>query len=276
MSKNLVVKDNNLINASYNLELVEQRILLMAVVQSRHLGNSINEFFPVIIHAQDYADRFNLNINSAYRALRDASKTLFNRKFTYSELSKKGNTVHVENRWVTQVRYTEMEGEITLMFSPVVIPLITELEKQFTCYEIEQIACLSSAHAVRIYELLMSWKTVLEVQISLEDLKFKLGLEEYSYPRVYDFKKRVLTPSVQQISKETDIKVSVQDIKKGRSVKGFVFKFSFENKSNNNGMSHEKLSIDEWIQKNNLAHIGESWEEAKKRLKDQYNEYRNQ
>lgn len=33
MAKNLVVKDNALINASYNLELVEQRLILLAIVE---------------------------------------------------------------------------------------------------------------------------------------------------------------------------------------------------------------------------------------------------
>ena len=35
MSKNLVVKDNALINASYNLELSEQRLILLSIVEAR-------------------------------------------------------------------------------------------------------------------------------------------------------------------------------------------------------------------------------------------------
>ena len=38
MAKNLVVKDNALINASYNLELVEQRLILLAIVEARTSG----------------------------------------------------------------------------------------------------------------------------------------------------------------------------------------------------------------------------------------------
>jgi hypothetical protein len=33
--KDLVVKDNALINASYNLDLVEQRLILLAIVEAR-------------------------------------------------------------------------------------------------------------------------------------------------------------------------------------------------------------------------------------------------
>jgi hypothetical protein len=33
--RDLVVKDNALINASYNLDLVEQRLILLAIVEAR-------------------------------------------------------------------------------------------------------------------------------------------------------------------------------------------------------------------------------------------------
>ena len=35
MKKDLVVKDNALINASYNLDLVEQRLILLAILAAR-------------------------------------------------------------------------------------------------------------------------------------------------------------------------------------------------------------------------------------------------
>jgi hypothetical protein len=40
--RELVVKDNALINASYNLDLVEQRLILLAIVEARESGKGIN------------------------------------------------------------------------------------------------------------------------------------------------------------------------------------------------------------------------------------------
>ena len=40
MSK-LVVKDNALMNASYNLDLVEQRLILLAIVEARESGREL-------------------------------------------------------------------------------------------------------------------------------------------------------------------------------------------------------------------------------------------
>ncbi|WP_430381780.1 RepB family plasmid replication initiator protein, partial [Vibrio parahaemolyticus] len=45
------------------------------------------------------------------------------------------------------------------MFAPAIVPLITRLEEQFTKYEIQQISNLTSAYAVRLYEILIAWRS---------------------------------------------------------------------------------------------------------------------
>ena len=42
----LVVKDNALINASYNLELVEQRLILLAIIEARETGKELMPMMP--------------------------------------------------------------------------------------------------------------------------------------------------------------------------------------------------------------------------------------
>ena len=44
----LIVKDNALINASYNLDLVEQRLILLAIIEARENGQGINANDPLI------------------------------------------------------------------------------------------------------------------------------------------------------------------------------------------------------------------------------------
>ena len=38
----LIVKDNALMNASYNLDLVEQRLILLVILEARESGKGIN------------------------------------------------------------------------------------------------------------------------------------------------------------------------------------------------------------------------------------------
>jgi hypothetical protein len=61
--RELVVKDNALINASYNLDLVEQRLILLAIVEARESGKGINANDPLEVHAEA------ISINLAYIAI---------------------------------------------------------------------------------------------------------------------------------------------------------------------------------------------------------------
>ena len=86
----LVVKDNALINASYNLDLTEQRLILLAIVEARESGKGINANDPLNIHAESYINQFGVHRNTAYQALKDACDDLFARQFSYQSLSEKG------------------------------------------------------------------------------------------------------------------------------------------------------------------------------------------
>jgi plasmid replication initiation protein len=84
--RDLVVKDNALINASYNLDLVEQRLILLAIVEARE-SERINANDPLEVHADSYINQFGVHRNTAYQALKDACKDLFARQFSYQEKS---------------------------------------------------------------------------------------------------------------------------------------------------------------------------------------------
>ena len=43
----LIVKDNALMNASYNLDLVEQRLILLVILEARESGKGINANDPL-------------------------------------------------------------------------------------------------------------------------------------------------------------------------------------------------------------------------------------
>lgn len=224
---NLVVKDNVLINASYSLSLVEQRLLFLAIIEVRKGGlhAQIDHSQPIKVRAESYIKQFNVKRSAAYEALQSACKHLFERKFSYQE-HRENQIARITSRWVSQIAYLDDTATVELIFSPAIMPLITELEKRFTSYDVEQIAHLTSAYAVRLYELLICWRTVGKTpKISLKELRERLGVLENEYERMHHFKARVLDLSIDQINKYTDIKASYEQHKQGRSITGFTFKF---------------------------------------------------
>src|SRR5574344_288685 len=226
MKTELVVKDNALINASYNLDLVEQRLILLAIVEARESGKGINANDPLTVHAESYINQFGVHRNTAYQALKDACDDLFARQFSYQSLSEKGNTINHKSRWVSEVAYIDNEAVVRLIFAPAIVPLITRLEEQFTKYEIQQISNLTSAYAVRLYEILIAWRSTGKTPlITMYDFRQKIGVLETEYKRMYDFKKSVLDIALKQVNEHTDITVKVEQHKTGRSITGFSFSF---------------------------------------------------
>lgn len=231
--RDLVVKDNALINASYNLDLVEQRLILLAIVEARESGKGINANNPLEVHAESYINQFNVARQTAYQALKDASKDLFARQFSYQEMNKRGNIENVLSRWVSELRYIDAEATVKLIFAPAIVPLITKLEEQFTKYELQQVSNLSSAYAVRLYELLIAWRSTGQTPvIELEEFRKKIGVLDDEYTRMGNFKDRVLHLAIAQVNEFTDITVKYEQHKKGRSIYGFSF--SFKQKKNVN------------------------------------------
>lgn len=224
--RDLVVKDNALINASYNLDLVEQRLILLAIVEARESGKGINANNPLEVHAESYINQFNVARQTAYQALKDASKDLFARQFSYQEINKRGNIENVLSRWVSEIRYIDAEATVKLIFAPAIVPLITKLEEQFTKYELQQVSNLSSAYAVRLYELLIAWRSTGQTPvIELEEFRKKIGVLDDEYTRMGNFKDRVLHLAIDQVNEFTDITVKYEQHKKGRSIYGFSFLF---------------------------------------------------
>ena len=224
----LVVKDNRLIQASYTLGLVEQRLILLAIVGSRNLAEPITAETILTVRAEDYAKHFGVERQAGYMALSDAVETLFNRRATVDVYDKQKNRMRpMAVRWVTAMQYEENSGCVSLRFGHEVIPLITKLEEQFTSYELQQIAGLKSAYSIRLYELLMQWKASKKTPLfDLEGFRAQLGLANDEYSRIFDFKKNILELSITQINTHTDIIVSYEQHKAGRTITGFSFTFT--------------------------------------------------
>ena len=225
MKTELIVKDNALINASYNLDLVEQRLILLAIIEARESGKGINANDPLTVHADSYINHFDVHRNTAYQALKDACKDLFARQFSYQEQRPKG-VANITSRWVSQIAYVDNSAAVELIFAPAIIPLVTRLEEQFTSYELKQVSGLNSAYAIRLYELLIAWRSAGKTPIiDLEEFRRKMGVLDGEYTRSDNFKKWVIEKPIAQINEHTDITVKVEQHKKGRTISGFSFKF---------------------------------------------------
>jgi hypothetical protein len=121
--------------------------------------------------------------------------------------------------------YIDGAGVIQLRFATDMVPYITRLEAEFTRYKLEKVAKMSSAYAIRLYELLMQWGSVGRREIELEWLRKTLMVDQ-DYKALCDFKKRVIDVAVTQINEHSDLTASYDQRKTGRNVTHLIFTFA--------------------------------------------------
>ena len=271
----LVVKDNSLIDASFNLSLVEQRIMLMAIVEARELP-SLTFDTPVKVSVKSYIDAYKVVGNNAYKQVQDAVDTLFERQFSYYDPV---DDERYKERWIYKASYIDDKGHIVLFFTPTVISMISRLYANFTQYLLEEVSDFKSKYSIRLYELIAKYKGVgASNKYGIDELRSLLGVENTEYKTMSLFKKNVLDKAVNEINKsdKADIQIKYEQFKEGRTISHILFKFikkketkQKESKDQNTvdmftGLSikqimmfSDKLSRDTAFQNHYTAHVGE-------------------
>lgn len=223
----MVAKSNRLVEASYRLDLIEQQIILYAICRAREEEKGLFADLPVTIRAAAFAAQFGLDPGdgNVYRQLKKAMDTLFTRFVVLHDIDPATSNSRVtKTHWISQASYVDGAGHIQFIFAPAVIPFITRLgdDGGYTTYRLEKIGHMSSVHAVRLYELLVQYLSIGSRGIELPWLRDVLCLAN-EYPRVLDFKKRVIDVAVAQINEHSDIHVSYLQRKTGRVISHFDF-----------------------------------------------------
>lgn len=244
MSKDLVVKSNRLNMALQSLSLSEIRIMQIAIIDARETGKGLTTDQPLTISSKRYAEAFNVSRQTAFDAILDAEKNLFERRFSFLDTDEQ----QVKSRWVQRVKYLEKEASVELILTYDVVKEITRLDgydQFFTQYLLSQTAGMKSVYSVRLYELLIQWKTAGKTPIlHIDTFREQMGVSNKEYKIMSDFKRRVLEVAIKEINDKSDLKVKYEQEKEGTKIIGFKFFISNakKNKSSLKDINPEKFT----------------------------------
>lgn len=129
----------------------------------------------------------------------------------------------VQTAWLSEAEYKYGEGMVRVNVSPTLRGYLIGLKEQFTTYSLRIAVSLKSGYAIRIYELLMQYKTIGTRVITIEDLRIYLGLKPEQYSKYSMFKKRTIGISQKEINSKSDIEFDFEEIKEGRKVVAIRF-----------------------------------------------------
>ena len=214
--ENWVVMQNRIEQCFHKMTLDEKRLLILASPTARMIDASEKDAIEVT--AEEFANECGIKISSAYKQLEVASKNLLNRSFSY--INERGKRVGVT--WVIRAVYED--GYISVCFPDEVLIMLKAFDASnpFTKYKKENVLLLKGEYSIDLYHIAKKYEGMTTFQMTLDDYKLELGLPK-SYNRINNLKARALEPAIDEINEKTDINISYENVKRGRTVTGLKF-----------------------------------------------------
>ncbi len=213
---NLIVKSNQVIEASYTLTTLEQRLILSAIAQVPK-GQEVTDSILYTISLEDVV-KLGGDVKILNRDLKEALSRLYDRSIVL-----RGADESTSFRWIQQKRETK-DGEFSIRFSTPILPFLSNLKAEFTKYLESDIVGMTSPYAIRFYELMMQYRNIGKREISLEDLRWMFQLQN-KYPVWADLKRWVINQAIKEINEYSPYKLTIEPKKTGRKVTSIVLKF---------------------------------------------------
>lgn len=223
VSKNLIiVKSNNLVEASYKLTLDEMRILLLTIGKiDPKIENHHRDFEFTVT---EFAESFGVDEKIAYQQVQSAVDKLGSRWAILEDTGK----VRRKAIFLTDQTYFKGEGRFQIVLHEKMMPFVSEIKNKFTKYNLDSVSKFSGFHSIRLYEILAQYRSIGYREITLLDLKNILQVAD-KYDRWDNFKQWVLMPSINEINEKSDLFIGFEPIKSGRAIS--VLRFSIQVKS---------------------------------------------
>lgn len=243
----LIKKANDLIESQYRFDIWETRIFLSVLSQIRR---DDTEFQSYRIRYRDVIKVFGLKSGDSYAYLRDGARSLMEKKFVvnYEENGVKREKLYHILRTVDVMQDGE-EGKrgavnneyIDVVVEDVMRPLLLQLQKNFTAYNLENVVKLG-VYPIRVYELLKQYQTIGHRTIRVNDMKRMFEVED-KYRLFGDFNRWIIRPAIKEINKYTDLIVTdTEKVKEGRRVVALKFSFRLKTEIELAEMRGEDLS----------------------------------
>lgn len=225
-----VYKSNKLNKASFNdYNLNDYRVYLNAIALIGGVtedGKYIQSNEPIreyTLSAVEFANQFNMSPKNAYKILKDAVDKLMKTDIKIEQPD-------LHETWRINVcemaKYNEKEGSITVEFTQRIMQYLTQRTKNFTLYNLKEVADLTSLYAVRLYELIQQFNTTTGMLIfTIEQWRELFGLSNNQYPLYANLKQKVFTQALDEINTKTGYTLVMTEEKEGRKVARVRFDF---------------------------------------------------
>lgn len=232
MSDLMLYKSNELIeNFIFNASETELQILNYAVAITNPNWENKNLVYKITI--PELVSTYKTKSNNAYNHYREALRKLMHREYKF--INSAGHLV-TENMVIRTTEDPDDNTWLEFKFNEYISSRLSNLSGLFTKYDIKNIAMFKSKYAFILYDFfrmkldqIPDGVTVYLQKISVSDFKTNLGISD-NYKRFSNLQNKVLDVAKLNINKHSNIKVSYEVIKTGRTPTHIKFTVSYKKK----------------------------------------------
>ncbi|MFK4844138.1 RepB family plasmid replication initiator protein [Lactococcus petauri] len=249
LSKRKVVEHNSLITSIAKMDKTPLKMFELAV-------SCIDTEEPpkdhtVYLSKEELFAFFKVSDNDKHSRFKEAVEKMQKQAF-FKIKEKKDKGFEFENIVpIPYVKWTDYHDEVTIRFSPEIMPYLINLKKNFTQHALSDISELNSKHSIILYRWLSMNYNQYE-HYSNKGGRREEQVEEYRNPTISIRELREMTDTVneykrfdsleawilkkplEEINAHTSFNVSYDKVKKGRSIDSIVFHITKKHRADDN------------------------------------------
>lgn len=254
LSKRKVVEHNSLITSIAKMDKTPLKMFELAV-------SCIDTEEPpkdhtVYLSKEELFAFFKVSDNDKHSRFKQAVENMQKQAF-FKIKEKKEHGFEFENIVpIPYVKWTDYHDEVTIRFSPEIMPYLINLKKNFTQHALSDIAELNSKHSIILYRWLSmnynqyehySYKggrreeqveAYRNPSISIRELREMTDIVN-EYKLFADLEKWILKKPLEEINDHTSFNVTYDKVKKGRSIDSIVFHITKKRRADDNSYKLE-------------------------------------
>lgn len=218
----ILMKNNHLIKAKYNLTLIQSRIFMVILYK---LQKDNNGDMTCILTRNELKSIINKKSNHSIKAMNKILDDLSDKSIYFREVKANSKySIWGKYNIISGVEYDEEYDYFKMNCSNRVYELLTNyLKIGYTPINLSIFLSLKSIYAQRMYDLLRLWSNSKKIiTYSVAELK-ELMMVEDKYKNYADFQRNIITPSIKTLNSTGMFEIDFTTKKTGRTVTDIIF-----------------------------------------------------
>lgn len=220
--KNVLMKNNELIKARYDLTVVQSRIFIFMLYK---LQKDKNGEMSCFISKEEFGKLIARRNEKTIKGITEILRELSKRRIYFKEYNSDNEcSCWGEYTFISGFEYHTKINSFKIVCSHRVYNLLTNyLEIGYTPINLSIYLSLKNSNAQRLYDLLRLWSNSKHIiRYSVDELKELLMIED-KYKNYSDLKRSVLTGAVKALNNTGVFEITMQEEKKSRKVEYINF-----------------------------------------------------